>query len=153
MENSGLLLDKTIIVTGANCGIGYETALDFATRGMIFIYFFIFNKNIFSQLVNNVNSMKGANVILACRDLKKAQEASDTIQKKSNNFRVQIELLDLASFKSIREFADRIISKHERLDILVNNAGLNGAPFAKTIDGFETHFQINYLGEFLKFSI
>ena len=88
---------KVVIVTGANCGIGYEAALDFAKRG--------------------------AHVILACRDMKRAQDAADKIISESKNTKVEIEILDCASFKSVREFCDRINKRLNRLDILVNNAG------------------------------
>ena len=60
---------------------------------------------------------------MACRDLKKAQAAADKIVLESNNNKIEIELLDLASFRSIREFADRFKNRFKRLDILVNNAG------------------------------
>ena len=88
-----------MIVTGSNCGIGYEAALDLAKRG--------------------------AHVILACRDMKKAQLAQEKIIAESKNNKVDIEKLDCASFQSVREFADRFKSKYNRLDILINNAGFN----------------------------
>jgi NAD(P)-dependent dehydrogenase (short-subunit alcohol dehydrogenase family) len=88
-----------VIVTGANCGIGYEAALDLAKRG--------------------------AHVILACRDMTKAQLAQEKIIAESKNNQVDIEKLDCASFQSVREFADRFKAKYNRLDILINNAGLN----------------------------
>ncbi len=88
---------KVVIVTGANCGIGYEAALDFAKRG--------------------------AHVILACRDMKRAQNAAEKIISESKNTKVEIEILDCASFKSVREFCARINKRLTRLDILVNNAG------------------------------
>ena len=85
------------IVTGSNCGIGYETALDFAKRG--------------------------AHVIMACRDLKRSQPAADKIILESRNNKVEIEILDLSSQKSVRDFAERIKKRFKRIDILVNNAG------------------------------
>ena len=88
---------KTAIVTGANTGLGKETALDFAKRG--------------------------ARVILACRDEKRANDAKNDIIKLSGNKNVIVELVDFASFESIRDFARRINQKEKRLDILVNNAG------------------------------
>ena len=90
---------KVTIVTGANCGIGYETALDFARRG--------------------------AHVILACRDIKRSQPAVDKIKLETNNNNVEVEILDLASLQSVRDFADRIKKRFKRIDILVNNAGMS----------------------------
>ena len=88
---------KTVIVTGANTGIGKDTALDLAKRG--------------------------ARVILACRDLPKANKAADEIRRKSGNGNVVVELVDLASLQSVKQFAERILANEARIDILVNNAG------------------------------
>lgn len=114
---------KTAIVTGANTGIGKETALDLANRG--------------------------ARVILACRDLNKAINAADEIRKKTGNGNVFVELLDLSSFKSIRQFCAKINKQEERIDILLNNAGIMACPQWKTKDGFEMQFGTNHLGHFL----
>jgi retinol dehydrogenase 12 len=88
---------KTAIVTGANAGIGYETALDLAKRG--------------------------ARVILACRDSKRAETAAAQIRKQTGNGNVLVELVDLASLESIRQFCARINSKEAQVHILINNAG------------------------------
>ena len=123
-DYSTSLKDKNIIVTGANTGIGYETALDFARRG--------------------------ANVILACRNAKLGTEAAEKIRAESENANVELELLDLSSLASTRAFAARILVKWNKLDILVNNAGLAGfLNYTKTADGFESMFQVNYLSHFL----
>lgn len=116
------LTGKNVIVTGANAGIGYETALDLAGRG--------------------------ANIILACRNQAKAQEACDKIIEKTKNNNVEIEIIDLGDLKSIKEFSERIKAKWSRLDILINNAGLFHNDYSKTIDGFEKHFGTNYLGPY-----
>ncbi len=106
---------KTVIITGANCGIGYETALDLAKRN--------------------------ARIILACRDPKKGQDAVDKIREESKNDNVELEILNLSSLKSIKEFSDRILSKLDRLDILVNNAGIGaGLEYSKTEVSFENKF-------------
>ena len=89
------MINKNIIVTGANCGIGYETALE------------------------------GARVIIACRDETKANQACDKIKQESKNDKVEVELLDLSKLKSIKAFSERIIAKLDRLDVLINNAGIN----------------------------
>ena len=122
-DYSTSLKDKNIIITGANTGIGYEAALDFAKRG--------------------------ANLILACRNEKLGNEAVEKIKAESKNENVQLELLDLGSLANTRAFAERILAKWNRLDILVNNAGLAGVDYKLTADGFETHFQVNYLSHFL----
>ncbi|XP_068675242.1 retinol dehydrogenase 13-like [Montipora foliosa] len=114
---------KTVIVTGANTGIGRETALDLAGRG--------------------------ARVILACRNVPKAQEVADEILKKTGNSKVLVKELDLASLKSVRNFARDINETEERLDILINNAGIMRCPYWKTEDGFEMQLGVNHLGHFL----
>jgi retinol dehydrogenase-12 len=88
---------KTAVITGANTGIGKETALGLAKRG--------------------------ARVILACRDLKKAEEAAVEIRHKSGNKNVVVERLDLASLKSVEEFAKRINQNEKFINLLINNAG------------------------------
>ncbi|CAF0995457.1 unnamed protein product [Brachionus calyciflorus] len=114
---------KTVIITGANTGIGRETALDMARRG--------------------------ARVILACRDLDKALQTADDIRKESGNGNVFVEILDLASFESIRKFSSKINSQEDRIDILINNAGIMMCPKWKTKDGYEMQFGVNHLGHFL----
>ena len=63
-------------------------------------------------------------MILACRDLNRANTAADKIKIETNNENVEVEQLDLASLESIRNFVERFKSKHNRLDILINNAGI-----------------------------
>lgn len=122
-SNNVSLTGKTIIITGANAGIGYETALELAKRD--------------------------AHLILACRDQKRGQEALDKIKNESNNTKIELELLDLSSLKSIKEFSERIQKKLNRLDVLINNAGLLGPPKRQlTQDGFEATFGVNHLGHF-----
>lgn len=104
-------------------GIGYETAMDFAKRG--------------------------ARVILACRDAEKAEDARLKIIEATGNPNVVVRLIDMASFKSVREFAKVIIETEKRLDILINNAG--GLRFGnnKSIDGQDMTLQVNYFSHFL----
>jgi hypothetical protein len=104
-------------------GIGFYTALDFAKRG--------------------------ARVILACRDQPKAEEARLKIIQKTKNANVLVKHLDLASFQSVRDFAQHINSTEARLDILVNNAGVLGVGNAQTKDGHDLVIQVNHFSVFL----
>ncbi|XP_075855097.1 retinol dehydrogenase 13 isoform X1 [Microcebus murinus] len=110
---------KTVIVTGANTGIGKQTALELAKRG--------------------------GNIILACRDMEKCEAAAKDIRRETLNHHVNARHLDLASLKSIREFAAKIIAEEERVDILVNNAAVMRCPHWTTEDGFEMQFGVNHL--------
>ncbi|XP_067000509.2 retinol dehydrogenase 11 isoform X3 [Anabrus simplex] len=114
---------KTVIVTGANSGIGKETARDLARRG--------------------------ARVILACRNLKLGKEAQDEIIETTGNKNVVLYKLDLASLSSVREFARTVIKMESRLDVLVNNAGAGGLPNKKSVDGLQILMQVNHFGPFL----
>lgn len=122
-QSSKSLEGKTVVITGANTGIGKETAVDLAARG--------------------------ARVIIGCRNLEKGTEALKEIQDRSGNRNVFLEKLDLASLESVRTFADKILNSEPRLDILINNAGVMACPFQKTQDGFEMQFGVNHLGHFL----
>ncbi len=114
---------KIAIVTGANTGLGFETALALA--------------------------QKHAHVVMACRNLKKAQIAKEKILVKFPTASLDILQLDLDSLKSVREFASGFTIKYSRLDLLINNAGLMIPPFMQTEDGFESQFGVNYLSHFL----
>ncbi len=121
-ENIPDLTGKVIIITGANSGIGYEAAKEFAR--------------------------KGAQIILASRNLDKAQSALSQIQSDLPETKAEILKLDLASLKSIRQFADEFKAKYDHLDVLLNNAGIMMMPYGKTKDGFELQFGTNHLGHF-----
>ncbi|KAK2902776.1 hypothetical protein Q8A67_007489 [Cirrhinus molitorella] len=114
---------KTVVITGANTGIGKETAKDMARRG--------------------------ARVVMACRDLTRAENAAEYIRRSTGNGNVVIRHLNLASLYSVQEFAKEFIATEERLDILVNNAGVMMCPKWITEDGFETQLAVNHLGHFL----
>ncbi|KAM9332092.1 retinol dehydrogenase 12-like [Pholidichthys leucotaenia] len=115
---------KTVVITGANTGIGKETAIDLARRG-------------------------AAKVIIACRDMEKAQAAVKDIIESSGNQNVVCMKLDLADCKSIREFAEAINRDEPKLHILINNAGVMVCPYGKTADGFEMQIGVNHMGHFL----
>lgn len=115
---------KTVIVTGANTGLGYWTALDLAKRG--------------------------ARVILACRNLQKAEEAKNKILKElSDGGDVVVRHLDLSSMWSVRQFARETYEQESRLDILINNAAVSSNPKAITEEGLEFTYATNYVGPFL----
>lgn len=113
---------RTAVVTGANSGIGFETARVLAERG--------------------------AKVVLACRDLGRAEAAAARIAGGGDSDQVGIVRLDLASLASVREAAKELRARHERLDLLINNAGLMYPPYGKTEDGFELQLGTNHLGHF-----
>ncbi|QRV93883.1 short chain dehydrogenase [Ceratobasidium sp. AG-Ba] len=114
------LYGKTAIVTGANSGIGYECA-------------------------NTLASM-GAHVILACRNLTKGQEAARKIRTETGNDKVQVEVLDCASFESVKAFVERWNERESKaIDILINNAGAFTHSLQLTPDGYEQTYQTNHL--------
>lgn len=113
---------KTAIVTGANSGIGYETAL---------------------ALYEN-----GAHVIIACRDERNANSAMEKMISAGGKGSLEIALLDLASLASIKQFADQVLKRHHQLNLLINNAGVMMPPESKTTDGYELQFGVNFLGHF-----
>ncbi|MCG8632683.1 MAG: oxidoreductase [Desulfobacterales bacterium] len=113
---------RTVIVTGANSGIGFETARTLAA--------------------------KNARVILACRNRSKGREAAERIRNDLPHSDIRLLPLDLSSLDSIREFADRIKGDCDRLDLLINNAGVMIPPYGKTADGFELQMGANHFGHF-----
>ena len=114
---------KTILVTGANSGIGYETARTLAA--------------------------KNATIIMACRSLDKGQAALEKIQAETPQADLKLMALNLADMAAVREFAAAFLEEHTHLDILINNAGIMATPYGKTTDGFEMQFGTNHLGHFL----
>ncbi|KAM8731317.1 retinol dehydrogenase 12 [Acanthopagrus schlegelii] len=114
---------KTVIITGANTGIGKETARDLARRG--------------------------ARIVMACRDLERAEEARTDILEDTGNENLVIRKLDLSDTKSIRAFAELINKEEKQVNILINNAGIMMCPHSKTVDGFEMQLGVNHLGHFL----
>lgn len=117
------LKNKIAIVTGSNTGIGYEVAYELAKRG--------------------------ATVIMACRDMKKAKEASENLKANTNNENIFVEELNLASFRSVKEFSNRVQVKYNKINYLINNAGVMACPYFKTEDDFEYQIQVNYLSHYL----
>jgi NAD(P)-dependent dehydrogenase (short-subunit alcohol dehydrogenase family) len=113
---------RVAVVTGANGGLGLETAQELAR--------------------------KGAHVVMAARNFDKAEQAEADILGDVPDASLELQRLDLASLASVRTAADRILSKHQRLDLLINNAGVMALPEQRTEDGFEMQFGTNHLGHF-----
>ena len=114
--------DKTFVVTGANSGLGFETARLLAQRG--------------------------ASVIAASRNAAKGQAAVDAICAELPDARIELLALDLADLSSVGRFAEEVRSSHGRLHGLINNAGVMAIPPRSTADGFEMQFGTNHLGHF-----
>lgn len=113
---------RVALVTGANTGLGFETA--------------------------RVLAAHGATVVLAGRDSAKLTDAATRIRTTATGADAEILEMDLASLASTRRAAERFRSQHEHLDLLINNAGAMLPRYSRTQDGFETHFGVNHLGHF-----
>lgn len=113
---------KIAIITGANSGIGYDTARVLAERG--------------------------ATVIMACRNMHKANEAAHNIRALNPAGTVVAMRLDLADLDSVHQFVDSFQERFEHLDLLINNGGIMIPPFGKTVQGFESQMGTNHLGHF-----
>ncbi|MEZ4517151.1 MAG: oxidoreductase [Chloroflexota bacterium] len=113
---------KIAIVTGANSGLGYESA---------------------QALVR-----KGAHVVIACRNQTKAAVAYDQLEACTPEPSLDSIPLDLSNLDSVRAFAEAFTAKYDRLDILLNNAGVMAPPRGETTDGYEMQFGTNHLGHF-----
>ena len=119
------LAGKVAVVTGANTGIGFETA--------------------------RVLAQRGATVVLACRSETRAQAAAARIAAlvpDTSGGAVETLPLDLASLESVRQAADTLLAQHPQIDLLINNAGVMDTPYSTTTDGFERQFGTNHLGHF-----
>ena len=88
-------------------------------------------------------------VILACRNMQKAESAIEEIKKTTPNADLLAMPLDLSDLQSVRDFAQSFTEQFDRLDILINNAGIMVPPFSKTKDGFESQMGVNYFAHFL----
>jgi NAD(P)-dependent dehydrogenase (short-subunit alcohol dehydrogenase family) len=113
---------RTVLVTGANSGLGLRSAEAFAAAG--------------------------AEVLMGCRDPDRADEARVTVATHATDRPPEVVLVDLADLGSIRRAAHRVAERTDRLDVLLNNAGIMGGPYRRTVDGFELQFGTNHLGHF-----
>ncbi|MDB4599005.1 oxidoreductase [Candidatus Pseudothioglobus singularis] len=113
---------KIFIVTGTTSGLGEETV--------------------------RVLSRKNATIIMAARNISKADSVAKEILAENKNAKIDIEELDLSSLESVKNFSHLIIKKYKSLDCLINNAGIMACPYSKTKDGFEIQIGTNHLGHF-----
>jgi NAD(P)-dependent dehydrogenase (short-subunit alcohol dehydrogenase family) len=113
---------RVAVITGANTGLGYETALALAEHG--------------------------AHVVLAVRNVDKGKDAAARITAASPRADVALQELDLTSLDSVRAAAEQVRADHDRIDLLINNAGVMYTPKSNTKDGFELQFGTNHLGHF-----
>jgi NAD(P)-dependent dehydrogenase (short-subunit alcohol dehydrogenase family) len=113
---------RTAVVTGSNTGLGYETAAALAA--------------------------KGAQVVLAVRNVGKGTDAAARIGDATPGASVEVQELDLTSLDSVRAAAELLRAKHDTIDLLINNAGVMFTPKSSTKDGFELQFGTNHLGHF-----
>jgi NAD(P)-dependent dehydrogenase (short-subunit alcohol dehydrogenase family) len=113
---------RVVVVTGANGGLGLETARALAAAG--------------------------AHVVMAARDPEKTAAAEKSIRETHPSALLEIVPLDLGSLASVKQAAGRILAAHDRIDLLVNNAGVMACPERRTLDGFEMQFGVNHLGHF-----
>ncbi|MFK8044783.1 MAG: oxidoreductase [Crocinitomicaceae bacterium] len=114
---------RVAIITGANTGLGFETALEFAKKEI--------------------------KVIMACRSAEKAEAAIVKIKQSVPTADLVFLPIDLMDLSSVRAFAKAFLNDHARLDLLINNAGIMIPPYQKTKDGFESQMGVNYLSHFL----
>ncbi|HEY9297998.1 MAG TPA: oxidoreductase, partial [Phormidium sp.] len=113
---------KIAVVTGANSGLGYETALELAK--------------------------KDVEVILACRTLQKAEEAKSRITNEFPEAQLRSMAIDVSNLRTVREFVTQFQKQYKTLDLLINNAGIMMSPYSVTEDGFENQLATNYIGHF-----
>ncbi|MFB6165015.1 MAG: oxidoreductase [Haloarculaceae archaeon] len=128
-EDSGWTRDRmpdqtgrTVVVTGANSGLGYEVTEAFAA--------------------------KGATVVLACRSASRGQNAAADVRQSVTDPSLDVRELDLADLSSVESFAVGLTADYDAVDVLCNNAGVMAVPYQLTADGFEQQFGVNHLGHF-----
>jgi NAD(P)-dependent dehydrogenase (short-subunit alcohol dehydrogenase family) len=114
--------DETVIVTGANSGLGYEATRAFAAAG--------------------------ATVVMACRSRDRAESARDDLHERLPDATLDVREVDLGDLDAVRQFADGFQTDYDDLRVLCNNAGVMAIPRSETADGFETQFGVNHLGHF-----
>jgi NAD(P)-dependent dehydrogenase (short-subunit alcohol dehydrogenase family) len=121
-KNISDLNKHVILITGANSGLGFESAKKL--------------------------SKAGAEIIFACRNEDKALKAINLIKNEINDAKLTYYQLDLMSLNSIKDFSNKILNDYKKLNVLMNNAGIMAIPRKETQDGFEAQFGTNHLGHF-----
>ncbi|WP_132059142.1 oxidoreductase [Halorussus amylolyticus] len=121
-ERMPALDGRTVVVTGANSGVGFE-----ASRAL---------------------ASEGAHVVMACRSVERGDDAAARIRDDDPRGSVEVSELDLADLSSVESFAEGFEADHDELHVLCNNAGVMAIPRSETEDGFETQFGVNHLGHF-----
>ena len=116
------MINKIFIITGPTSGLGKETL--------------------------RILSKKNATVIMAARDIKRAESVKNEMLSQNKNGKIDIQELDLSSLESINNFSEAIKKKYKVIDVLINNAGIMACPYSKTKDGFEIQMGTNHLGHF-----
>jgi len=114
---------KTVLITGANDGLGYHLTRAFARKN-------------------------ASRVIMACRNLAKAENVQSEITHQDPHSKLDILPLDLGDLQSVKAFSERVIAGYSRLDVLFCNGGIMAVPYGKTKDGLELHMGVNYYGHF-----
>lgn len=112
---------NTVVITGANTGLGYEAARALSARG--------------------------ARVLIACRSQRKADDAIARIEKQNGAVDISYVPLDLGDLSSVKQCAGQLQTE-KKIDVLINNAGIMVPPYELTKDGFESQFGVNHLGPF-----
>ena len=115
--------DKVVLITGGNAGLGKAAATELARMG--------------------------ATVVILARDKERASRAVEEISHITGNEDVHVLLADLASLQSVRAAAKDFRERFDRLDVLINNAATTVPTRTETVDGFETHYGVNYLSHYL----
>jgi NAD(P)-dependent dehydrogenase (short-subunit alcohol dehydrogenase family) len=121
-EFASFFIGQTVIVTGANTGLGFETA--------------------------RVLASKNCDVVICSRSIKNGETAVQKIINEFPNAKVSCLQLDLGSLKSVKQFTEEFLNKYQKLNILINNAGIMFCPKSLTSDGIESQFGVNHLGHF-----
>jgi len=123
IQRMNSMREKTVLITGATSGIGYEAALELAKRG--------------------------ARIIFNSRDMEKGEKIQQKLIDKSGNNHIHVFPCDLGSLHQVKVFAHRVLDQFDRLDVLINNAGVLHESYTTTQDGLEATFAINHLAHFL----
>ena len=117
------MVGKTCLITGANSGIGFETA-----KGL---------------------AVLGADLILVCRDRQRGEDARNKIIQETGNDRVDLLIADMSLMASVRELAEKVNNNYPQLHVLINNAGVMLSKRELTSEGFEVQYAVHHLGPFL----